>query len=255
MAQSADDRAEALNGLLERHNFLAVSAAGNDSCIEEEIGNEERVAPCTVVGSFDAGNELKGAAQRTPLGNRLIVVGATTPADGGFEIGWFSNGNADVAAPGTDILSAVAERADTTSKRARRWRRRTSPGSPSRCSEPDRQLTAAEAKKLIVGTANAAPAARWDGQDDEKTSAPIANGAAAFQIALMTAEMDEGPRKGFIDQVSSGAVTASDTELPRPAAGHLVRSGRERGRQGGLLRPAGPPRRAGRRRAGGGHPG
>ncbi|MGO1849424.1 S8 family serine peptidase [Microbacterium sp.] len=218
MAQWADDRAEALNGLLERHDFLAVSAAGNDSCIEEEIGNEERVAPCTVVGSFDAGNELKGAAQRTPLGNRLIVVGATTPADGGFEIGWFSNGNADVAAPGTDILSAVADDGYDLKTGTSMAAPHVS-GLAVALFGADPQLTAAEAKKLIVGTANAAPAARWDGQDDEKTSAPIANGAAAFQIALMTAEMDEGPRKGFIDQVSSGAVTASDTELPAPLLG------------------------------------
>lgn len=199
----ADDRARVLNDLLTSHDFLVVKAAGNASCTKEQVDADEN--DCSVVGAADAGHGLKGSAG-APLSDHLITVGATTSVSlGGFEVAWYSDSNADVVAPGTDILSAWDDdgyhRNSGTSMAAPHVS-----GLAAALFGANPDLTATEIRQIIIGTSNRSPMVQWDQQDVAETSAPMVNGAAAFQIALSTVDMSDRDRSDFLVTVASGAV-------------------------------------------------
>lgn len=205
----ADDRASVLNDLLTSHDFLVVKAAGNASCTQEQVDAEEN--DCSVVGAADAGHGLKGSAG-APLSDHLITVGATTSVSlGGFEVAWYSDSNADVVAPGTDILSAW----DDDGYHHNTGTSMAAPhvsGLAAALFGANPDLTATEVRQIIVGTSNAAPLAQWNQQADHKTSAPMVNGAAAFQVALTTTEMGVTDRSDLLTTVASGAVSLPGAE-------------------------------------------
>lgn len=234
-----DAKAEAKMRCSDSENGTACKDANAEA---EDVCSEMNM--CRAAGSPDISGEvgdgeLKARAHGTELEERLLSVGAAAkmPA-GGFEIAPYSNDGADVIAPGSEILSTVNRSDDgTDSPSAYGVKSGTSMAAPHVTGlaavifgvNPD--LTASQVKRIIEATANSTPELYWNETGDSDPiseeltlHAPLVNGVAAAQVALLSKPSDGSPGiasdfEATLKQIENGGVTAGKQTIPAQLLG------------------------------------
>lgn len=215
VAAQGETIGEALTALVQKHpDLLLIAAAGNSACSKSMFDAEEckhsatdkeQFTDAPIRTSAEWGIFTQARTQFSELEDHILTVGAAAPLfnkdapSDGLEVWGLSQWGADILAPGTQILSTMDPEACNQKRSA--WcdtgygyMNGTSMAAPHvagtavalRGANPD--LSAAQLKRIILGTANSAPMLQVDEGSDGLASqeTSMVNAAAALQLALQT---------------------------------------------------------------------